>query len=175
MRKLMWSGLVLSGLLIGCASTPTRQEPAEPTVPQDAVAVPETETPAEEGASSANRTDATPLVVKADPEPQDPINIENAKVEGNVLTLNVAHGGGCAEHTYELAWDGQLQSKAGATPVANLVLIHDGHGDRCKAMKFAELRFDVSAISQAQSGQGSARGTVDLSLLGVSAPVPYSF
>ncbi|MFY1829024.1 hypothetical protein ACN47A_24100 [Myxococcus fulvus] len=166
---------MLSGLLIGCASTPTRQEPAEPAVEQDTTVNPDAESSAEEGASSASRTDATPLVVKADPQPQDPINIEGAKIEGNVLTLSVAHGGGCAEHTYELAWDGHLQPKPGAAPVANLVLIHDGHGDRCKAMKFAELRFDVSAISKAQSGQGSARGTVDLSLLGVSAPVSYSF
>ncbi|MCP3057769.1 hypothetical protein LXT21_03150 [Myxococcus sp. K38C18041901] len=166
---------MLSGLLIGCASTPTRQEPVEPTVEQDVAINPEAETPAAEGASSANRTGATPLMVKADPRPQDPINIESAKIEGNVLTLNVAHGGGCAEHTYELAWDGNLQSKAGATPVANLVLIHDGHGDRCKAMKFAELRFDVSAIAKEQSGQSNAHGTVDLALLGVSAPVSYSF
>lgn len=174
MRKLMWSGLVLSGLLAGCANAPGKQNPGEPQVEQDVAAAPGAEAPSP--GEAVKPAEALPLQVKANPQPQDPINIEGAKVNGDVLTLNVSHGGGCAEHTYTLAWDGTFQKSASAAPVANLVMIHNANGDRCKAMKFAELRYDLSPISKTWSAQASkGSGTVELALPGLSAPVSYSF
>ncbi|MFY2559274.1 hypothetical protein ACN469_16695 [Corallococcus terminator] len=174
MRKLMWSGLVLSGLLVGCASAPAKQDATEPQVEQDVAVSPDAEAPLP--GEAVKPAEALPLQVKANPQPQDAINIEGAKVAGNILTLNVSHGGGCAEHTYTLAWDGTFQKTASAAPVANLVMIHNANGDRCKAMKFAELRYDLSPISQTWAAQASkGSGTVELALPGLSAPVSYSF
>ncbi|NTX12298.1 hypothetical protein HUA76_15985 [Myxococcus sp. CA056] len=176
MRKLVWSGLVLSGLLVGCASAPAKQDPAEPQVEQDAAASPDAEAADPSPGEEAKPAEALPILVRANPQPKDPINIEGARVDGNILTLNVSHGGGCAEHSYTLAWDGTFQQKSGAAPVANLVMIHDANGDRCKAMKFAELRYDLSTVSQTWAAQpGKDSGTVELALPGLSAPVSYSF
>ncbi|ATB49545.1 hypothetical protein [Corallococcus macrosporus] len=184
MRKLVWSGVVLCGLLAGCAS---RQDvgsaPVDPqseeTGAEAAAPTPEDARPVEaapaEGEALFPVLPVQPLVVTANPEPKDAIILNSARVEGGILVLDVTHGGGCAEHTYSLAWDGALQPGADGTPVANLVLVHDGNRDRCKALLRAHPRFDLSAISQrfgAQSGKTS--GTVNLALAD-QAPVRYDF
>ncbi|QSQ13950.1 hypothetical protein [Myxococcus landrumensis] len=163
MRRLMWSALVVSGLLAACAHSPAKDEPAEPSA--------ETESPAEQKPS-----DGEALLVRSNPQPQDPISIESGRVEGSTLVLNVSHGGGCAEHSYALAWDGTFQTNAAAEPVANLVVIHNANGDRCKAIKFAEPRFDLSSLTRAladKSGKGS--GSVELVVQGLAEPVRYTF
>lgn len=186
MRKLIWSGVMLCGLLAGCASrqdmgtaalepTPAEAEAeasagAPAPAPEDTQA--EETTPDEDGEAKAA---VLPLVVTPKPEPKDLINIRSAKVDGGILTLNVMHGGGCTEHTYSLAWDGKLQQGADGTPVANLVLVHDGNGDMCKALLRARPRFDVSSIQQRFGAQfGKASGTVSLSLSD-QATVRYDF
>ncbi|WP_426753854.1 hypothetical protein [Myxococcus sp. Y35] len=198
MRKLVWSGVMLCGLLVGCAS---RQEVGEATAeapPASSGAAPapagESQAPAEsqtQGDSQASgapqavaippvaegeaQAPALPLEVTANPEPKDAISIMSARVEGNVLELLVTHGGGCAEHTYTLAWDGTLQQGADGTPVANLVLVHDGNNDRCKALLRKRPRFDLSPISQRFGAQfGKASGAVNLALPD-QAPVHYAF
>ncbi|MCP3098725.1 hypothetical protein LZ198_07530 [Myxococcus sp. K15C18031901] len=178
MRKLIWNGLVLGGLIVGCAHDKAKQEPVEPDVaaesPSGGDVKPIPSGPPEEEA--AKPSEVLPLVVMPNPQPKDAINIEGAKVQGNVLALNVSHGGGCAEHTYTLGWDGQFQKGANGTPVANLVLIHDANGDRCKAMKFAELGFDLSPVSERLTAlTGKTGGQAVLSLPGLSIPVQYDF
>ncbi|AKQ64668.1 putative lipoprotein [Myxococcus hansupus] len=116
-----------------------------------------------------------PLVVTKSPEQKDSIGIYSMRVEGPVLTLGVSHGGGCAEHTYSLEWDGMLQQGVDGTPVANLVLVHDAHGDRCKAMLRARPRFDLSSVSKRFGAQfGKASGAVNL-VIQDQAPVRYVF
>ncbi len=182
MRKRIWSAVVLCGLLAGCAS---RQEvasaPAEAPLASAGAAqvsgeAPPVEAPPEEdGAPPTPKAPVLPLEVTANPEPKDLINIESARVEGDVLALHVSHGGGCAEHTYTLAWDGTFQQGADGTPVANLVLVHDGHNDRCKAFLRARPRFDLSPIAQRFGARfGKASGAVDLALPD-QAPVRYDF
>ncbi|MCE9667835.1 hypothetical protein LY474_08435 [Myxococcus stipitatus] len=177
MRKLIWNGLVLGGLVVGCAHGASKQEPAEPDVAADALPPGDIVVPpssSEEAAKSP--AEALPLVVMPNPQPKDPINIEGAKVQGNVLSLSVSHGGGCAEHSYTLGWDGQFQKDASGAPVADLVLIHDANGDRCKAMKFAELGFDLTPISERLATlSGKSGGRAVLSLPGLSLPVEYDF
>ena len=181
MRRFIWSGAVLFGLVTGCVSTP--EKAPEPEVAQ----------PAESQSGESSRPDsqlgetppqATPeegkeplqqLVVTPNPEPKDAISIEGARASAGVLELNVRHGGGCAEHTYTLAWNGELQQGASGTPVANLVLVHDGHGDRCKALVMATPRFDLAPISKRFSEKfARPTGTVDLALPD-QAPLRYEF
>ncbi|NVJ05983.1 hypothetical protein HUW63_12170 [Myxococcus sp. AM001] len=186
MRKFVWSGVMLCGLLAGCASrqetgtAPVEPPPAEaeaeasagvPTpAPEDTQATPTS--PADDGEAKAA---VQPLVVTPKPEPKDLINIRSAQVDGGILSLAVMHGGGCAEHTYTLAWDGNLQQGADGTPVANLVLVHDGNNDMCKALLRATPRFDVSSISQRFGAQfGKTSGTVNL-VLPDQAPLRYDF
>ncbi|QDE70289.1 MULTISPECIES: hypothetical protein [Myxococcus] len=184
MRKLVWSGVMLCGLLAGCAgrqdtgTAPVEPPPAEAEASAEVSAPAPEDTqateipPAEEGEAKAA---VQPLVVTPNPEPKDPINIRSAKVDGGILTVAVMHGGGCAEHTYSLAWDGNLQQGVDGTPVANLVLVHDGNNDRCKALLRASPRFDVSSVSQRFGAQfGKTSGTVNL-VLSDQAQVRYDF
>lgn len=141
------------------ALPPAEPPPAEAEASAEATAPAPEDTqateipPAEEGEA---RAAVQPLVVTPNPEPKDPINVRSAKVDGGILTLAVMHGGGCAEHTYSLAWDGNLQQGADGTPVANLVLVHDGNNDRCKALLRAILASTCPRFRSA-SGRSSGR------------------
>lgn len=178
MRKLGWSGVVLFGLLAGCASAPVRDEPTEPAAEQR----PEAERPEavdeDTGKNTRSEEGKAPvqqIVVSAKPEAKDPINIEGLRILRGVLDVSVSHGGGCKEHTYALAWDGSFQQGTDGTAVANLVLVHDANEDRCKAIKFATPRFDLASLAQAfQQKFGRSTGAVDLALPG-QATLRYEF
>ncbi len=200
MRKLVWSGFMLCGLLVGCASRqetgpgPAEAPPASSGAAQASGDAPsgDAQAPVEAPPADAKPIEPSPeeappvkgeaaegallpLVVTKSPAQKDPIGIYSVRVEGNVLTLGVSHGGGCAEHTYSLEWDGALQQGADGTPVANLVLVHDAHGDRCKAMLRARPRFDLSSVSKRFGAQfGKASGAVNL-VIQDQAPVRYAF
>lgn len=76
----------------------------------------------------------------------DPVNIDASALIANTLTLDVSHGGGCAEHTYSLCYGAFLESN----PVqVKLRLINDGHGDNCDAVLFRTLRFDLGPLGAA--------------------------
>ena len=72
------------------------------------------------------------------------------EISGSKLTLQVRHGGGCAEHRWSLAAGGEAVD--GVLPVN---LVHDDGGDRCRALKIYPVTLDIG-------GQG-------LDLCGVSA------
>ncbi|MFP2927686.1 hypothetical protein ACLESO_21315 [Pyxidicoccus sp. 3LG] len=170
MRRLIWSGAVLFGLVTGCASSPEKAPEPEVAQPESQPGGAPEATTAQEGKSPIQQ-----IVVTPNPQPKDAIRIEGIRASGGVLDLSVQHGGGCAEHTYTLAWDGELQQGQDGTPVANLVLVHDANGDRCKALLMATPRFDLAPISQRFGEKFSkATGAVDLALPG-QATVRYAF
>jgi hypothetical protein len=177
MRKLSWSGFVLFGLLAGCASTPVKEEPSDATTEErrEAEGGEEAEESIKNTTSEEGKAPVQPVVVSASPQAKDLIRIEGMRILRGVLDVSVSHGGGCKEHTYALAWDGTFGQGTDGTPVANLVLVHDAHEDRCKAMKYATPRFDLSPITQAfQQKFGKSTGAVDLALPG-QATLRYEF
>lgn len=170
MRKLISGGLMLCGLLAGCASTqekPAEPAPAESAPAESAPYVPEFKkgespknTTSEEGKAPVQQ-----IVVTENPQPKDPLNIEGTRILRGVLDVSVAHGGGCRDHTYTLAWNGEFQQGVDGTPVANLVLVHDANGDNCKGIKYATPRFDLSTLRQRYAEKfGKASGTLDVAL-----------
>ena len=75
----------------------------------------------------------------------DPFSLQGATIRENTLTIDLQHGGGCAEHEYELFMSpgGFLES----FPVqANLYLRHNANGDVCRALIRKELTFDLTPI-----------------------------
>ncbi len=78
--------------------------------------------------------------------PRDPVTIRSGRIEGDVLSLAVQYGGGCADHDFGLvASDGWLESH----PVqAGLVVVHDAHGDLCRALINNTLRFNLTPLRE---------------------------
>jgi hypothetical protein len=103
----------------------------------------------------------------------DPAVIEGARVEGDRLHLEVAHGGGCAEHDFGLHFEPVfLESE----PVQSVLrLSHDAHGDPCRAWIGRALVFDLTPLKEAyRRAYGTRSGTIDLRLHepGVATPRP---
>jgi hypothetical protein len=76
--------------------------------------------------------------------PQDPLGLRGFWLDGHILSLDVEHGGGCAEHEYYLvAWGGWMES----FPVqVNVLLAHEDHDDPCDAIIRRTLRFDLTPL-----------------------------
>ncbi|WP_147468412.1 hypothetical protein [Corallococcus interemptor] len=178
MRQLVWSGIVC-GMLLGCAGSNAArkeeaQEPAPTTTQQEApptpVTPPEKKAPSSPAAEAEGQEAAIvmPLEITETPAPRDPLGIESQSVKGDVLTLKVRHGGGCKEHRYGLAWDGRFTKTAAGEPRAELTLLHDANNDRCKAMVYKELAFDLSTLKQEWSEKGNGdHATLHLDFNGV--------
>jgi hypothetical protein len=94
---------------------------------------------------------SAPIVVAFDTDPAawraDPLTIDSASIENDVLRVHVTHGGGCEQHEYAaVAWNGWLESE----PVqVGVIIAHDDKDDACDALVKAELRFDLIPLRQA--------------------------
>lgn len=163
-------GVFILGVLLGCSGTSGAMGDGE-------------DSPASAAAPSAGGM-ARPepdgkggqrmVVVTPEPTPKDPINVDGVSLEGDMLTLEVIHGGGCAQHDYQLAWNGAFME---SLPVqARLVLVHDAHGDPCKALVRKALQFDLSPLKeQWREGYREEHGTIVLHLPGSPSPIRYTF
>jgi hypothetical protein len=89
----------------------------------------------------------------------DPLDVSLASWHGDVLTLQVEHGGGCAEHEYSLCFGAFLESY----PVqSELRLIHDANGDNCEAWISQAVDFDLTPVREAYTGgYNSDAGLID--------------
>lgn len=95
--------------------------------------------------------------------PSDPVEIREASVRDDVLTLRVRYGGGCVEHDFALVVEEVfLESHPVQMPAR---LSHDAHGDPCRALVAATLRFDLVPVTEAYlSVYGAEPGTLILRL-----------
>jgi UDP-glucose 6-dehydrogenase len=75
----------------------------------------------------------------------DPIDIIEAKIEGNYLLLKVGYGGGCEEHTFELI--GSTEIAKSMPPIRSIKLIHKANNDRCKAYMYENIKINISELS----------------------------
>lgn len=114
-------------LAIGCHGT--KDVDVEPSpVPVEPAPAPE---PAVEPAVDApHPVDGDSYAVRGEPT-----------LKGDTITLTVTHGGGCEEHTFAL----QPGPRTGGT--LPLKLVHDAHGDRCRAMLTTELSLSIAPFT----------------------------
>jgi hypothetical protein len=75
----------------------------------------------------------------------DPIEIIEAKIEGNYLLLKVGYGGGCEEHTFEMI--GSTEIAKSMPPIRSIKLIHKANNDMCKAYIYKDLKINISELS----------------------------
>lgn len=80
----------------------------------------------------------------------DPFTFGGARVEGDLLVVEVSYGGGCEKHDFTLL-DTGIATRS-IPPQHLLRLLHDAHGDACEAYITSELRFDISPFKGLYSG-----------------------
>ena len=78
------------------------------------------------------------------PTHTDSITVYGIALEGDEVVVSVGYGGGCAEHTFEMCWNGAWLRTS--PPQAPLVLGHDSGDDMCEAYLSEDLRFDASVV-----------------------------
>ncbi len=75
----------------------------------------------------------------------DPFQILEAKIEGNMMILKVQYGGGCRQHTFDIVGSNIVAlSEPGIRQIA---IYHQGDGDLCKAMIVEDLKFDITSFA----------------------------
>ena len=100
------------------------------------------------GANPVQITNTPPAELKL-----DPFSLGNATISGNTLTINLSHGGGCAEHEYELFMSPGTFLES--FPVqANLYLRHNANGDICRALITKDITFDLTPIAELHGQPG---------------------
>lgn len=103
------------------------------------------------------------LQIGTPPGPSDAVEIEDARVEGSELVIDVAYGGGCEEHEFALFWDGSVFE---TFPLqVDLELYHDANNDFCESFRFETLRFDISALALGEP--------VNINLSGFGPRIPF--
>lgn len=83
----------------------------------------------------------------------DPIDIFDARIEGDTLKVDIGHSGGCAEHGYAL-WTTRASTRS--LPSQHSVLLtHDANGDMCEAYLRRTLDFSLIPIRRLHQGEKS--------------------
>ena len=93
-------------------------------------------------------TDGTGTLIICTPQYDDGYELESATVEGDTLSIGVSYSGGCANHEWELCWDGEVMESA---PVQiRLSLGHNANGDSCEAIETDSIQFDISVLADVE-------------------------
>jgi hypothetical protein len=72
--------------------------------------------------------------------------VDSLSMNGNLLSVFVAYGGGCQTHDFELFASGI--SDMSSPPEEKVYLKHISNSDKCRKLIFRELKFDVSALKR---------------------------
>ena len=103
----------------------------------------------------------------------DPYSIEGAKIQGDILVVEVTYSGGCVEHSFGACFGSFMESE----PVqAGVVIGHLENNDPCDATVNEALAVKLSPLKKAyQESYGTPHGTIDVSLAGSEIVLEYSF
>lgn len=77
----------------------------------------------------------------------DPFSLKSMELVGDIIKIDITHGGGCKDHEYKL-----FMSPAAfleSFPVqANLYFQHNSNGDACKALIHTTVAFNLRPIAE---------------------------
>ncbi|MEP2025532.1 hypothetical protein [Reichenbachiella sp.] len=72
----------------------------------------------------------------------DPFDLVDLRNDSTLLIIDVAYGGGCEQHTFELIWPEVITMIY--PPRYTVILNHDAHDDNCEAYLSSTLYFDLN-------------------------------
>lgn len=106
--------------------------------------------------------------------PSDPITIDSTRIDGDTLAVSVSHGGGCANHSYQLvigtAWMESFPVQVRAR------IAHDANGDKCRALLRRNLRMSLRPLADAyRASYRQEHGAVSIQLSGATGALLYRF
>jgi hypothetical protein len=101
----------------------------------------------------------------------DPFTLQNASLEGCLLTVDVSYGGGCEEHEFELFMSPSVFGESFPAQ-ANLWLKHNANGDICRAVVSDKLEFDITAVIEQYRAQHGKDDEIILNVYGYFSDKP---
>jgi len=97
-----------------------------------------------DSASQGNTSQTLTIERCSAPVTGDSYALGNVSAAGHDLVVAVRTGGGCAEHSFAVCWDGAVFDTEPGT--IELALRHDAHGDSCDALLSWDLRVDLTPV-----------------------------
>jgi hypothetical protein len=119
-------------------------------------------------ASKQHKKDV-PLAILADSfedyERSAGVEIRSAVIVENILTLDVAYSGGCADHEFILVGAKMIQKSL--PPKRGIMLYHNNNGDTCREQIEKTLQFDITCFAY-------EKGEIILVLKGYEPEISYT-
>lgn len=78
------------------------------------------------------------------PGTTDPFSIQATRISGDSLLIDVSYGGGCEVHEFSMT-SNKMWMKSNP-PQLNIYLEHNSRQDKCRAMIYETLAFDLRAV-----------------------------
>ena len=181
-RSVPWAALLLLAPLLGCPPSLGDDDDATPD-DDDATSDDDDATSDDDDATSDDDDDATSddddvtgddddstgtrprdLQLCAETSPAN-VSVNNATLDGAILTLDVSYGGGCEVHDIELCWDGSFLE---SWPVQVTLVPQDwGPPDPCDGWMSETVTIDLWPLQRAWDGAyGPPPGTIAINLEG---------
>ena len=85
-----------------------------------------------------------------DLQAEDDFSIDGISIEGDTLIVDVSYSGGCADHEWQICWDGTTQDIS--PPEVSLHIGHNSNGDTCEGIRTESLEFDISSLQVPNPG-----------------------
>ena len=119
------------------------------------------------GLSGGGGGSTLPAVIACPPGAEsdgfDPIR---HRLHGDIVEIDIAHSGGCAQHEYRLCYEGFAESY----PVqVGLRLLHAANGDTCEAYIYKSLQFDLQPLAEAYARLYQTKDDIVLTSYGTYA------
>ena len=100
------------------------------------------------------------VVIGEAPRKSDPFEVNEARIAGNTLIVNVSYGGGCAVHVFR-AWADDAFRMTDPVGLA-IAITHDARGDPCERWVTEDIQFDLTPVRNAyQEDSGVIRLILD--------------
>ena len=72
------------------------------------------------------------------------LKINGARINGDVLAIDVQYSGGCEEHEFDMYFTGNYMKSL--PPQVQLFLVHENNGDMCRKLIMKTLYFSLKNI-----------------------------